>query len=186
MHLQARRVVQAPPMGLDHLARPGAVGALVAPDPAAAVAFRTNVLAGAGRAWRGFVARRRAAGADLPARPDIGLSACHCGLPCARSSNAAGKPGLQPRRRGVKLWVRAKGGGLDVKLLWHEDDQMELELDIRELLLLHKALSELCDEFDFTDEEFSAIFDASREEGIALARRMAAILDRLGLGVGRA
>ena len=62
---------------------------------------------------------------------------------------------------------------------------MELELDLRELLLLHKALSELCDEFDFSDEEFNAIFDASREEGIALVRRMALILDRLGLGVGR-
>jgi hypothetical protein len=62
---------------------------------------------------------------------------------------------------------------------------MELALHVRELLLLHKALSELCDEFDFTDEEFNAIFDASREEGATLVRRMAAMLDRLGLGVGR-
>jgi hypothetical protein len=81
--------------------------------------------------------------------------------------------------------VRAVGDGLDVRLLWHEDDQLELALHVRELLLLHKALSELCDEFDFTDQEFDAIFDASREEGIALVRRMAAILDRLGLGAGR-
>jgi hypothetical protein len=72
-----------------------------------------------------------------------------------------------------------------VRLLWHEDNELELALDVRELLLLHKALSELCDEFDFTDEEFNAIFDASREEGIALVRRMAVILDRLGLGTDR-
>jgi hypothetical protein len=107
------------------------------------------------------------------------------GLLVLASSNAAGKPGLQPPLPRVKLRVRAKGTGLDVKLLGHADDQMELELDVRELLLLHKALSELCDEFDFSDEEFNAIFDASREEGIALVRRMALILDRLGLGVGR-
>jgi hypothetical protein len=95
----------------------------------------------------------------------------------------SGTPGLQPRRPRVKLLVGAHGTWLDVRLLWHEDNELELALDVRELLLLHKALSELCDEFDFTDEEFNAIFDASREEGIALVRRMAAILDRLGLGV---
>jgi hypothetical protein len=72
-----------------------------------------------------------------------------------------------------------------VRLVAHEDDQVEVEIDLPELLLLHKALSELCDGFDFTDEEFNAIFDVPREDAVALVRRIAVILDRLGLGLER-
>ncbi len=68
-----------------------------------------------------------------------------------------------------------------MRLLANDDDQVQVGLDLNELMFLHKALDEICDGFDFTDEEFQTVFDVPREEAVALVRGLEAIIERLGL-----
>lgn len=68
-----------------------------------------------------------------------------------------------------------------MKLLAHYDDQVEVGLGLEELVFLRKALGEICEGFDFTEDEFQEIFDVPREEAEAVVRAMAEIMERLGL-----
>lgn len=57
------------------------------------------------------------------------------------------------------------------------EDQVDVRLGLDELMLLDRALSELCHGMSFSEGDFQAIFGAHRAEVEALLLRVRAVLE---------
>lgn len=68
-----------------------------------------------------------------------------------------------------------------MRLLGHEEDQVDIRLGTDELLLLADTLREMCGGVAITDADFDAIFGVSRSEAEALLLRIDGVLERLGM-----
>ena len=73
-----------------------------------------------------------------------------------------------------------------MRLLAHEDDQVDVRVALHEVVLLTNMLHEVCHGFSFSDQEFQDIFDVSRADAEVLLRRMDIVLDRLGVPASEA
>jgi hypothetical protein len=70
-----------------------------------------------------------------------------------------------------------------MKLFGHDEDQVDVRLSLDELVLVNRALRELCFGFHLSDPDFHAILGVPRYEAEALLRRTQTALQRLRLDV---
>ncbi|HEX9904421.1 MAG TPA: hypothetical protein VGA77_05600 [Propylenella sp.] len=68
-----------------------------------------------------------------------------------------------------------------MRFLGQIEDQVDVRLSLDEIVLLRNALHELCEEMQFSDNDFQTILGAQRGEADALLRRIDALVDRLQL-----
>ena len=70
-----------------------------------------------------------------------------------------------------------------MRLLGHDEDQVDIRLGADELLLLANTLREMCGGVAIADPDFHAIMGVSRSEAEAVLLRVDGILERLGMVV---
>jgi hypothetical protein len=68
-----------------------------------------------------------------------------------------------------------------MRLLGHDEDQVDIRLGTDELLLLANTLREMCEGVAVPDPDFHAILGVSRSEAEAVLLRVDGILERLGM-----
>lgn len=68
-----------------------------------------------------------------------------------------------------------------MRLRGQDDDQLDVRLSVEELVLLRNVLHEVCNGMHFTEDDFQAIFGASRREAEGLLLRATGVLNHLRL-----
>ena len=68
-----------------------------------------------------------------------------------------------------------------MRFLGQVEDQVDVRLSLDEIVLLRNALHELCEEMQFSDNDFATILGVQRGEAAALLRRIDTLVDRLQL-----
>jgi hypothetical protein len=66
-----------------------------------------------------------------------------------------------------------------MKLIGHDEDQVDIRISLEELILLRNALDEICNTMQFSEVDFQVILDSNRAQAEDLLLRLNAALERL-------